>query len=1075
MSENPPSATYFPLRWEGTGDKWWYASPIDCAAANGHYELVRELIRLDANHLISLTSLRRLRRLESVWDDAGNSHFSGAAKSRSAVARQLLLDSEISVAGNKRNPLIGAGYGGWLLYTAAFAGDLDFVRELLRGDPLLVFGEGEYGLTEMLYAAARSGSAKVFWALYDFAASPRFEGAGSDLEVPSGFKWEVVNRAVHAAARGGNSAVLAELLGGDGDGVLGYRDANGSTVLHAAAGRGQVKVVKYLITMYDDIISSTDNKGNTALHVAAYKGQLPVVETLLTASPSSITSTNNAGNTLLHMAVAGAISPGFRRLDRLIELTKPLIGNKYNVEDVINARNNEGRTALHNAIIGNVHSDLVQLLMTARYINVNVRDDHGMTSLDYLRHKPRSSSSEMLMRQLISAGGMSNCQDYSARKAMASHLRMQGAMCSSPGTSFRVLDSEIFKYSGMEHLLSGSRTNHTEITLSQCGSNGEDEEEQVASGNKKRVGPVEIAAKKLRTILFQWPKAVKKLGSSILNEAPIPLRERFLGDTTGNKRTRSNVSSPTTRKKFASGDVQGIMVDLPHGNAAHGGAMSSSLSKTSNSSHSSVGKDMVPDEADEMPRLMHTKKGLMKQYLCFGGSRLSVKNSIGRRNHRRHGNKQPIQTTRREKVQFESLQARSIKKDHAGKAPSSDDPQHYDIAIVGGGLVGMALASSLASNPLTQKLNFAIIDGSPTLRNGICIKDNEPPDPRMSELGELLNNTGMHTSEIDCQKTLLNSKLTSLTLPSVASKSSTGNTQLAKLELDNGSTLVAKLVVGADGGKSRRFLPNGPIALLPMGDNYSNIVWSMSPDESSDRKTMNSDDFVKAVNDALDYGYGPRPQSNAHVNDLFSWLTPPAISPNEPFEVPPKVTKLVSERMVFPLSLMHSKSYTSNRVVLIGDAAHTVHPLAGQGVNLGFGDASALARVISEGVALGADFGEVSTLRKYEAERRPVNTMMASVLDGFQKAYSVDFGPLNVLRAAALQGAHHLSPLKRSIIQYASVPAEAKLTPVAKSEIPKPGSKYAGTNSLSPKASEAKSEASFPLQNLPMRMNTSSR
>lgn len=61
--------SYFPLRWESTGDQWWYASPIDWAAANGHYDLVRQLLHLDANLLIKLTSLRRIRRLEAVWDD----------------------------------------------------------------------------------------------------------------------------------------------------------------------------------------------------------------------------------------------------------------------------------------------------------------------------------------------------------------------------------------------------------------------------------------------------------------------------------------------------------------------------------------------------------------------------------------------------------------------------------------------------------------------------------------------------------------------------------------------------------------------------------------------------------------------------------------------------------------------------------------------------------------------------------------------------------------------------------------------------------------------------------------------
>lgn len=141
---------------------------------------------------------------------------------------------------------------------------------------------------------------------------------------------------------------------------------------------------------------------------------------------------------------------------------------------------------------------------------------------------------------------------------------------------------------------------------------------------------------------------------------------------------------------------------------------------------------------------------------------------------------------------------------------------------------------------------------------------------------------------------------------------------------------------------------------------------------------------------------------------------------NESFEIPPKVVKLASERMAFPLSLMHANEYASKRVVLIGDAAHTVHPLAGQGVNLGFGDAFALSRIIAEGIAVGMDIGEVSLLKKYEAERKLANMTMMAILDGFQKAYSVDFGPLNILRAAAFHGAHFISPLKRSIISYAS-------------------------------------------------------
>uniref|UniRef100_A0A453P0U9 Uncharacterized protein n=1 Tax=Aegilops tauschii subsp. strangulata TaxID=200361 RepID=A0A453P0U9_AEGTS len=97
-----------------------------------------------------------------------------------------------------------------------------FVQELLDRDPLLVFGEGEYGVTDMFYAAARGGNADLFRMLLDHAMSPR---------------------AVHAAARGGSVRMLKELIDGRSD-VSAYLDIRGSTVLHAAAGRGQLEVCK---------------------------------------------------------------------------------------------------------------------------------------------------------------------------------------------------------------------------------------------------------------------------------------------------------------------------------------------------------------------------------------------------------------------------------------------------------------------------------------------------------------------------------------------------------------------------------------------------------------------------------------------------------------------------------------------------------------------------------------------------------------------------------------------------------------------------------------------------------------
>ena len=105
------------------------------------------------------------------------------------------------------------------MYTAASAGDLSFVQLLLERNPLLVFGEGEYNVTDIFYAASRGRNCEVFRLVFDFAVSPRFiTGKGGVLEehvggdVPPVYKWEMSNRAVHAAARGGSVEILVEVL-----------------------------------------------------------------------------------------------------------------------------------------------------------------------------------------------------------------------------------------------------------------------------------------------------------------------------------------------------------------------------------------------------------------------------------------------------------------------------------------------------------------------------------------------------------------------------------------------------------------------------------------------------------------------------------------------------------------------------------------------------------------------------------------------------------------------------------------------------------------------------------------------
>ncbi|GMN42677.1 hypothetical protein TIFTF001_011875 [Ficus carica] len=685
----PP--TYFPLRWESTGDQWWYASPIDWAAANGHYDLVRELLRIDSNHLIKLTSLRRIRRLETVWDD--EEQFHDVAKCRSQVARKLFLYCESRKGG--KNSLIRTGYGGWLIYTAASAGDLGFVQELLERNPLLVFGEGEYGVTDVFYAAARGKSSDVFRLLLDFASSPRFAtGKGGELEehigdIPSVYKWEMMNRAVHAAARGGNLRILKELLANCSD-VLAYRDVYGSTILHTAAGRGQVEILKYLAESFD-MISSTDHQGNTALHVAAYRGQLAALEALISASPSSIHLKNNAGETFLHKAVSGFQALAFRRLDRQIDLFRQLVcGKVFNIQDIINAKNNEERTALHVAIVGNVHADLVQLLMTAKSIDVNVIDADGMTPLDYLRQRPRSASSDVLIRQLISAGGMFGSQDYNARKVIVSRLKMQGNGSSSPGSSFRISDTEIFLYTGIENVSDASADHGSAGLMSPASlelTPYDSAIENRSSFTSAKPSSVNNAAQIFKQVL-NWPRSKDKrsrknkksvrdheganietnktCNSSSDVDPPTPLRKRFSkpsSPSNNNKRTlavRSNQSSPSAKKKLASGIRNGVMQAIPQIKVPHRSSRSSSFSKSSISSPSSLDKQKgICIEGDiagpscsnkvvdgSNPNLAKqnnaNSKRLKSQYFCFGTAGVSVKSPVSRQHQNNQSYKRPV-------------------------------------------------------------------------------------------------------------------------------------------------------------------------------------------------------------------------------------------------------------------------------------------------------------------------------------------------------------------------------------------------------------------------------------------------
>lgn len=204
------------------------------------------------------------------------------------------------------------------------------------------------------------------------------------------------------------------------------------------------------------------------------------------------------------------------------------------------------------------------------------------------------------------------------------------------------------------------------------------------------------------------------------------------------------------------------------------------------------------------------------------------------------------------------------------------------------------------------------------------------------------------------------------------------------VELSGGGRIRARLAVGADGAASpsremagigttgheydqhavvchvrtrsphemtawQRFLDEGPLAFLPLADGRCSIVWSTTPAEASRLVALEEPDFCLALTEASDRVLG--------------------------------TVESASTRFAFPLRLRIAERYTANRFALVGDAAHTVHPLAGQGVNLGFLDAAALAELVIEAEADGRDPGEKITLRRYERWRKGENLIAARGID----------------------------------------------------------------------------------------------
>ena len=249
----------------------------------------------------------------------------------------------------------------------------------------------------------------------------------------------------------------------------------------------------------------------------------------------------------------------------------------------------------------------------------------------------------------------------------------------------------------------------------------------------------------------------------------------------------------------------------------------------------------------------------------------------------------------------------------------------------------------------------------------------------------------------------------------------------AAVTLEDGTELECQLVVGADGAASgvrelagigvtrdqyqqqamvisvryqgaveditwQSFYPSGPRAFLPLhsagnGESWASLVWYDSPEQLAHLKSLDDRALMAEIQNAF----------------------PPEL---------PLLTH-IEAKASFPIARQHAKTYVNNRVVLAGDAAHTINPLAGQGVNLGFQDALCLQTVIREAKRAGCDLADPAWLTKYERQRRPANRRMMMAMDVFYHLFSNRTPPLHLLRNLGLGAAKAMPFARNRVAKYA--------------------------------------------------------
>jgi len=245
------------------------------------------------------------------------------------------------------------------------------------------------------------------------------------------------------------------------------------------------------------------------------------------------------------------------------------------------------------------------------------------------------------------------------------------------------------------------------------------------------------------------------------------------------------------------------------------------------------------------------------------------------------------------------------------------------------------------------------------------------------------------------------------------------------LTLSDGRTLRAPLVVAADGANStvrrmtgtatrewdylhhaivtsvrtadshrktawQRFTDDGPLAFLPLdreGEHWCSIVWSVTPEQSERLMKLDDERFCRELESAFEGCLGQ------------------VIS--------------ADSRVCVPLRQRHAKRYVAPGLALIGDAAHTIHPLAGQGVNLGFLDAAVFAEVLRDAVERGERLADERVLSRYERRRMPHNLALMAAMEGFERLFQADALPVRLLRNAGLKMVDHSAEAKALFVRQA--------------------------------------------------------